>query len=189
MSQRGYLAHKLQLTFRLPCSAFGDRGGRCATCFFSNHFLRQNTQGSWPTEGIRWLCKRMCKTFPCILSLNTFCRLGDLLLLSFHFPWAPVITSTQALPGGLEFVWEAVSLGTSLALRRLGEVKRAQTVQENTHQLYEVLTDFAAWCSESCSACSCCQDKKSLLSYVVTWKQGQIFQQTKRVQVQNMQSE
>lgn len=72
--------------------------------------------------------KRMCQAFPCILSLNTFCRLGDLLLLSFIFPWAPVITSTQALPGGLGFVWEAVSLGTSLALRRLGEVKRAQTV-------------------------------------------------------------
>lgn len=34
----------------------------------------------------------------------------------------------QALPGGPEFVWEAVSLGTSLAPRRLGEVKRAQTV-------------------------------------------------------------
>lgn len=57
-----------------------------------------------------------------------FCTLGDLLLLSFHFRWAPVITSTQALLGGPEFVWEAVSLGTSLALRRLGDIKRAQTV-------------------------------------------------------------
>lgn len=66
----------------------------------------------------------MCQAFPCILSLNTFCRLGDLLLLPFHFPWAPA----QALPGGPEFVWEAVSLGTSVALRRLGESKRAKTV-------------------------------------------------------------
>lgn len=73
----------------------------------------------------------MCQAFPCILSLHTFCRLEDLLLLSLPLPWAP----TQALPGGPEFVWEAVSLGTSVALRRLGESKRAKIVSVNMLEL------------------------------------------------------
>lgn len=66
----------------------------------------------------------MCQAFPCILSLNTFWKAEG--FTSVILPFS--LGSTQALPGGPEFVWEAVSLGTSVALRRLGDSKRAKTV-------------------------------------------------------------
>lgn len=70
------------------------------------------------------LWKGMCQAFPCILLLNTFCRLGDLLLLSFHFPWAP----TQTLQVDQSLFEELSVLAPVLFLRRLGESKRAKTV-------------------------------------------------------------
>lgn len=56
----------------------------------------------------------------------------------------------------------------------------------NTLQVLEVLTDILrCLVYKILLSMFCCQDKKSLLSYVVTWNQGRRFQETKRVQVQN----
>ena len=77
-----------------------------------------------------------------------------------------------------------------LTLSRLGEVKRAQTLLVNTHQLCEVLTDMlCCLVYKILLSMFCCQDEKSLLSHVVTWKQCQRFKQTKRVRLQDMESE